>query len=238
MEFCKTGYGSSEEALEYWSTHRSKISELYRSEQHFFAKILPTVGSVLDLGCAAGGSLLFSRELNPNVKYTGLDISQELISVAKKRFQSEKFVEFMYFDGEALPKDSSSVDLCFSFGVFHHLANWQVMAEEFLRVSSKYVLFDLRLWDQPSLINDKNSFQKIALGGEWDGKTVVPYNIQSFNEVFEYCSNLKEHYISTKLFGYYAKPTPLAVTPAQKVLMLAVLLEKNVKNPTIELLVD
>lgn len=238
MEFSKTGYGLTNEAQEYWSTHRSKISDLYRSEKHFFVKVLPEIRSVLDLGCAAGGSLLFSRELNPTVGYTGVDISPELVLAAQNRFKTESNVEFLSYDGTKIPKVDSSVDFCFSFGVFHHLPDWKWMAGEFLRVSSRYSLFDLRVWEESSLINDRNSFQKIALGEEWDGKTVVPYNIQSFNEVFNFCSNLLVNKVSTKLFGYYSRPTSLAITPAEKVLMLAVLFEKNVEKPTIELLIE
>ena len=239
MKFNQSGYGSTTKETEYWSTHRSKISDLYKSEQHFFTSTILNVQSVLDLGCAAGGSLFFSRELNPNVKYTGIDISEELINIAKKRFEGElSNFEFVHFDGEHIPFKDNSVDFCFSFGVFHHLSDWKKMTHEVLRVSQKFVLFDLRLWPQNSLAGSPLSYQKIALGGEWDGKTVIQYNIQSFNEVLEFLSTLKDQSISAQLYGYYSKPTDYAVTPAGKVLMLAVLLEKNVANPTIKFTIE
>lgn len=239
MEFNQSGYGSSTNGTEYWSTHRSKISDLYKSEQHFFNPTISKVGSVLDLGCAAGGSLCFTRELNPTIEYTGLDISEELITIAKARFHNEKDAKFVHFDGDILPVESNSVEFLFSFGVFHHLNDWKKMAHEVLRVSSKFVLFDLRLWSKESLVGSPLSYQKIALGeAEWDGKTIIQYNIQSFNEVFDFCSSLKEQSISSGLYGYYAKPTEFAVTPAKKVLMLAVLLEKNSSHPTIEMHIE
>lgn len=239
MEFNQSGYGASTKGIEYWSTHRSKISDLYRSEQHFFNSTILKVKSVLDLGCAAGGSLCFSRDLNPSVEYVGVDISDELIAIAKKRFSTEKNAEFIHFDGINIPKESNSVEFLFSFGVFHHLSDWKKMTQEVLRVSSKFVLFDIRLWPRESLVGSPLSYQKIALGEEeWDGKTVIQYNIQSFNEVFDFCSNLKEQLISSRLFGYYAKPTEFAITSAEKVLMLAVLLEKNSTNPIIELHIE
>lgn len=238
MEFNQNGYGASPDEVEYWSTHRSKISDLYKSEKHFFTSTIPKAESVLDIGCAAGGSLLFSRELKPNLSYYGIDISQELINIAKKRFQSERDVQFKHFNGEHIPVEDNSIDLVFSFGVFHHLGDWKKMALEALRVSKQFVLFDIRVWDQDSLVGSANSYQKIALSGKWDGKTIIQYNIQSFNEIFNFLNFLKANSISSRLFGYYAPPTELAITPAKKVLMLAVLLEKNQSNASIELRID
>lgn len=236
MEFNQSGYGASAGGAEYWSAHRSKVSDLYKSEQHFFKLIAPKVKSVLDIGCAAGGSLSFSRELNPGVSYTGVDISEELIHIAKKRFEQESNAKFIHFNGENLPLSQDAVDFSFSFGVFHHLNDWKKMTHEVLRVSKKFVLFDLRLWEEDSLIGSPDSYQKIALGEEeWDGKTIIQYNIQSYNEVFTFLSQLKDQSISSHLYGYYAKPTIFAVTPAKKVLMLAVLLEKNTSHPEIRM---
>lgn len=239
MEFNQSGYGATKAGTDYWSTHRSKISDLYKSEQHFFNQTIAKVKSVLDVGCAAGGSLCFARELNQDVHYFGADVSSELIEIAKARFQSEKNANFFHYNGENLPLKNNQVDFAFSFGVFHHLSDWKKTARELLRVSNEYVLFDLRLWPFDSLVGSPKSFQKIALGeSEWDGKTVIQYNVLSFNEVFAFFEELKKESISTKLYGYYTKPTHFAVTPAKEVLMLAVLLEKNQKNPTLEVLFE
>lgn len=239
MEFNQSGYGSSENGKEYWSTHRSKISDLYKSEQHFFNSTILKSKKVLDLGCAAGGSLCFARELNPSVAYVGADVSEELIGIAKKRFESSLNAEFVHFDGDTLPLENNQVDFAFSFGVFHHLDDWKKMTREVLRVSSEFVLFDLRLWSQDSLVGSPLSYQKIALGEEeWDGKTVIQYNIQSFNEVLNFLTTLKDQSVSSQLFGYYTKPTHYAITPAENVLMLAVLLQKNTRNPSIEILIE
>lgn len=239
MEFNQSGYGSSLNGTEYWSTHRSKISDLYKSEQYFFNPTIVKVKSVLDLGCAAGGGLCFARELNPRIEYIGLDISEELVAISKKRFANEAHAQFIHFDGENLPVEKDSVDFVFSFGVFHHLSDWKKMTGEVLRVAKKFVLFDLRLWSQDSLVGSSLSYQKIALGeAEWDGKTVIQYNIQSFNEVLDFVSTLKEQSISSRLYAYYAEPTQFAVTPAKKVLMLALLLEKNSAYPSVEMLIE
>jgi hypothetical protein len=115
------------------------------------------------------------------------------------------------------------------------LNHWKKMVDEALRVSSKYVLFDIRVWDQETLIDNKKSYQKLALGGEWDQKSVIPYNIISMNELTNILTNFCDKGISSRCFGYHQKPTSLAVTPAKKVLMLSILLEKNADQPEIEL---
>lgn len=228
------GYGCSLKEIEYWATHRTRIADLYNSEKYFFNELLPKVETVLDFGCAAGGSFLFSRELNANVKYSGIDINVDLVNFAKERFP-EASSQFYLADGPSLPFDNNSFDLIFSFGVFHHLSDWKNQARELIRASKRYVLFDIRCWDNESLKDEKKSYQKIALGGEWDGKTVVPYNIISYNELFNFLIELKKQNIGAKLIGYHASPTSLAVTPAEKVLMLSILFEKNTSNIKFEI---
>ncbi len=234
MKFSQDGYGVSNQQIDYWLNNRSDIASLYKSEKHFFTEIILKVDSVLDIGCAAGGSCLFSRELSPKIKYTGVDINKALIDAAKLRFQNLKDTTFIQFDGSNLPFQDQSFDFIFSFGVFHHLPNWKEMAIEAIRVSKKYVLFDLRIWSKESLVNSEKSFQKISLNETWDGKTIIQYNIQSYNELFLFAKEMCENGISVKLFGYYGKPTELAVTPATELLMCAVLLEVNSQNPTLE----
>jgi 2-polyprenyl-3-methyl-5-hydroxy-6-metoxy-1,4-benzoquinol methylase len=63
--------------------HRNKLSDLYKSENYFFASTIKLCNSILDIGCAAGGGALFSRELKKELTYTGIDVSLELISAAK-----------------------------------------------------------------------------------------------------------------------------------------------------------
>lgn len=238
MEFNQTGYGSTPNGAEYWSNHRSKLSDLYRSEKHFFVSTIQQADSILDLGCAAGGSLCFSREAKPGIHYTGIDISEDLIKKAQKRFSQESDAQFMQFDGKTIPLKDLTVDFSFSFGVFHHLNDWKEMAKELLRVSKRYVLFDIRLWEGSSLVGSPLSYQKIALGEVWDGKTIIQYNIQSFTEVFNFLTEQKNQNTSSFLYGYYAPPTEFATTPAKKVLMLAILLEKNSSTPGINLTIE
>lgn len=231
-----TAYGQNSKEVNYWISNRSKISELYKSEKYFFEKVLPQVHSVLDIGCAAGGSALFTRELGTHPKYAGIDVSSNLINVAKERFSDTKETEFYLYDGKQIPMKDSSIEFVFSFGVFHHLINWKELVSEALRVSQKYFLFDIRCWQSDSIVDGSVSFQKLALAGEWDQKSVIPYNLISFNELFDFLKNLKNDGFDISVFGYWGKPTDLAVTPAKEVFMTSILIEKNHAQPEIRFL--
>ncbi|QWE31030.1 class I SAM-dependent methyltransferase [Polynucleobacter sp. Adler-ghost] len=232
------GYGKDKESIDYWLINRTKLKDLYKSELYFFSKALEFSNKVLDIGCAAGGSALFCREGKEAIEYTGIDVSHNLLNAAIARFSNKPDTKFIHFDGKKIPLEDGSIDFVFSFGVFHHLNHWSEMLIEALRVSSRYFLFDLRVWDKDSLVGNKNSYQKLALGNSWDGESIISYNIISMNKILELAIQLKNIKISMKAFGYYQKPTHLAVTPADKILMLSILLEKNVKHPTFELLIE
>ncbi len=226
MRVKKDGYGLNINEVEFWKNHRSKLNDLYNSERHFFTPTIQAVNSVIDLGCAAGGSALFSREANDSIRYTGIDISSELIDASKIRFKDSKNTEFIHFDGETIPLKDNHSEFCFSFGVFHHLNHWKEMIDEAMRVSSKYTLFDLRVWENQTICDNENSYQKLALSGDWDNESVIPYNVISFNELISHLKSLCKEGISCSAYGYYAAPTALAITPAEKVLMLSVLFNK------------
>jgi SAM-dependent methyltransferase len=235
MEVKEDGYGRSPEEIEYWLKHRTRADELYPSERHFFFPSLKKATKVLDIGCAAGGSANFAREINPSVSYVGVDISAPLIEAAQLNYGQLPDTKFLHFNGKNIPIQDDEVDLSFSFGVFHHLPHWKEMAQEALRVSRKFVLFDLRIWEKPTLTNPQESYQKIALSGKWDEKSVIPYVLVSYNDLLSFAHLLSKQGVDVKCFGYHQKPTSLAVTPSSVALMLSVLLEKGAKAPKVTL---
>src|SRR3989344_6827304 len=102
-------YGQNTAEVDYWVQNRSKLSDLYKSERHFFDKVILKVDSVLDIGCAAGGSALFCRELGTASKYLGIDVSSSLVEVAKKRFSEMSNTNFIIYDGTTVPLADNSV---------------------------------------------------------------------------------------------------------------------------------
>ena len=87
--------------------------------RHFRAllDIAPSIGGrkVLDFGCGKGDFYGFLRDRNISVDYTGLDINESLISLARKKFPEGRFA---VFDSEedTLEEDFDYIFLC---GVFN-----------------------------------------------------------------------------------------------------------------------
>ena len=74
---------SQTSAIDYYAKHRNQISDLYPSEQVFLPRVLFPGAKVLDVGCASGGFFNIMRSLEPHIEYTGIDISEAAIELAK-----------------------------------------------------------------------------------------------------------------------------------------------------------
>jgi ubiquinone/menaquinone biosynthesis C-methylase UbiE len=223
-------YGRTSQMVEYWKSSRKTLADLYPSEKHFFVPTILDSSNVLDIGCAAGGSLLFCREANPKVSYTGVDVSPALVSAAQSRFSETKNSEFHLYSGDRLHFIDKTFDFVFSFGVFHHLPHWEELLAEAFRVSRKYVLIDLRLSLEQTVTSINQSYQKMAAGDLWDGFSVIHYNVISRNDLMK---ALTKFPCRADVFGYWRKPTDLAHTPFAEVVMASVLLTLNHPSPQV-----
>lgn len=72
---------------------------------------------VMDLGCGKGDSVDLFRELNPAIKWYGLDI--EISPEVEQRTRTD--VEFLSFDGIAIPFEDNYFDLIYSNQVLEHV---------------------------------------------------------------------------------------------------------------------
>ena len=81
---------------------------------------------ILDLGC--GNGRLFSMLKDKNVKYVGIDSSDELIKIAKDRYQGEN-LKFLVVEALMLPFPDNSFNKIFSVAVLHHLPSDDIRLE-------------------------------------------------------------------------------------------------------------
>ena len=91
--------------------------------------------TILDVACGTG-DICFEILKFHNVSVIGLDISKNMINLAKKKAEKRKQSQatFIHGDGESLPLDSDSIDyLTISYG-FRNISNYEVALEEFFRV--------------------------------------------------------------------------------------------------------
>ena len=138
----ENAYGSRKDSLEYWQNNRNKLEDLYESERYLLEPIFGKVKTVLDIGCAGGGTYQICKEVNQALSYTGIDISPELIRLARKQYPN---IHFEQYNGHNIPFSSELFDLVFSIGVLHHLPHWQDMIIQMVSISKDYIVFDLRL---------------------------------------------------------------------------------------------
>ena len=227
----ETAYGEDESSLKHWKNHRNKLDDLYPSERYFLYPILKSTKSVLDVGCAAGGSFDFCREAKSNIDYTGIDISKKLINIANELHP--KGIFFVY-DGHEITFKENEFDLVFSIGVLHHLHHWRGMIKQMVKCSSKSTIFDIRLTREETLDNAKKYYQYVTFDDKRKRKTAISYlvfNIDDFKNFMKQCFGSDGYRVES--YGYYAKPTDLANIPYDKVFMCCIKVEKNSKSPGI-----
>jgi SAM-dependent methyltransferase len=74
-------------------------------------------GSVLDLGCGAGDSVEQFRNVNPAVRWVGVDVESSPEVAARRRTDAS----FVVFDGVSLPFDDASFDAVYCKQVLEHV---------------------------------------------------------------------------------------------------------------------
>lgn len=90
-----------------------KFSLTSKKIRNIFIKLLKTTDCVVDLGCGAGGNNIFFHQINPKIKYIGIDISQEALKKAKfiNCYKNSVFIQKNLFKN-TLPKNSYSLVYC------------------------------------------------------------------------------------------------------------------------------
>ena len=138
---------------DYYQNYRNKKEDLFDSEKYFFDKFANQIISVLDVGCATGGMYEIISDFNQDIKYEGIDISENLIKIARKSYPA---VNFKLGDGSILKYKDNSFEGIVSFGTTVHDQNWENLLRECFRVSEKSFLFDVRLTQHKTIskIND------------------------------------------------------------------------------------
>lgn len=86
----------------------------------------------LEIGCGIGRMTEFFA--NDFEKIIGIDISGEMIRLAKERLRQVKNVIFFETEGVSLPCHDASIDFCFSFIVFQHMPTADVVKKTICEV--------------------------------------------------------------------------------------------------------
>jgi ubiquinone/menaquinone biosynthesis C-methylase UbiE len=116
-----------------YSSLREKFDE---TDQDLF-NALKAVGvegkEVLDFGCGDGRYSLLLKEMGAN-HVTGLDVSQKMIELARKKAEGERGIDFIVADGMQVPLKNERVDLIVSNFVVHYFSDSEALFEELSRI--------------------------------------------------------------------------------------------------------
>jgi len=89
---------------------------------------------ILDAGCGTGNLLKILEDENKNLELYGVDISEEMLKIAKKKIENAKIkLEAV----ERLSFKENYFDYVFSVDAFHHYYNSKLVMKNFYRVLKK-----------------------------------------------------------------------------------------------------
>lgn len=120
--------------------------------------------SLLDVGCGTGKQLTANRAQFPDMLMVGLDLSEGMLEVARKRCPS---IAWVTGDGMILPFPWASFDyVCNQFS-YPHIREKQKMFQEVYRVlkpGGRFVLTNIDPWSMPNWI----LYRYFPSAREWD----------------------------------------------------------------------
>jgi ubiquinone/menaquinone biosynthesis C-methylase UbiE len=92
-------------------------------------ELLKGAETILDFGCGTGRlSEFMARDFR---KVVGVDISSTMITQGRERLKELKNVELFEIDGQSIPLPDKSVDLVFSYLVFQHIKEREMVRNAF-----------------------------------------------------------------------------------------------------------
>ena len=123
---------------------------------------------ILDVGCGTGDSLVYLFKHNKNLKLYGLDISENMLKIAKKKLGNKAILKFG--DVEKIPFKSNEFDYVINTEAFHHFPNSNLAIKEMSRVLKK---------SGKLIIADINFYYNFI---HWLFKKIEPGHVKIYNE--------------------------------------------------------
>jgi SAM-dependent methyltransferase len=208
----------SAESLDYYRRHRQRPGDLYPSERFFLPEVAARVGSMLDVGCAAGGFSAVVKTFNPAIRYVGVDVVPEFVDLARSDHPN---AEFAVGDGVHFDTPPGSFELVHASGVLHLNLRFRDMLQAMWAQTRRYMLCDLRLSPGQGEIGRLES-----QFGERDGIT-LPYVVLNVDEAVDLFRQLdpQPDYVHVK--GYRHPASDAARLASSDVIMAFFLAEKG-----------
>jgi ubiquinone/menaquinone biosynthesis C-methylase UbiE len=122
------------------SNWNKRVEECLKNVLEPFTELLNKEIIILDLGCGMGRLSLPIAQRYPNVKIVGIDISPEMIKIAKQNSKDLKNIRYKVNDGISISEiDDNCIDLVYSIVTFQHIPNqvFQGYIKEISRILRK-----------------------------------------------------------------------------------------------------
>jgi len=152
QEYNDQYYGKGDiRAIHSFLIRKQRVLEIYNKEIKKKAKIL-------DIGCGPG--IIIEELLSKNAEIYGIDISKEMINLAKKKFPN---VNFSVGDAENIKFPNNTFDVVISMGLIEYLKNDIKAITESIRVLKKDGILILTVPNQKSIHRIISRFGKRLL---------------------------------------------------------------------------
>lgn len=112
-----------------WSRYVSNTLSFLKT----WAQIAPT-DRVLDVACGTGEFERLILKENPAQPMVGVDVSDEMLTIARQKLQPYSNVRFQHASAAALPFPDASFDTVISANAFHYFDDPNVALQEMKRV--------------------------------------------------------------------------------------------------------
>ena len=158
-----------------WDLSRNRASKLKTD----LISDIKSQNKVLDIGC--GNALMLPFILEKGAFYSGLDISEKLIEIARKKYSKEveqEKAELVVDQATELPFQDEKFDFVISFAVLHHIPSKELQEKffkEIKRVSKPNAKVKIIVWNLLSNWANKRFNVENQLKGEKSGDVTVPW---------------------------------------------------------------
>ncbi|MBS3171276.1 methyltransferase domain-containing protein [Candidatus Woesearchaeota archaeon] len=123
---------------------------------------------ILDVGCGTGDSLIYLYNKNQKLKLFGIDISKNMLKIARKKLGNKAILKFS--DVEKIQFENNFFDYVINTEAFHHFPNPNKAIKEMSRVLKK---------KGKLIITDINFYSNFI---HWLFKKIEPGHVKIYNE--------------------------------------------------------
>jgi ubiquinone/menaquinone biosynthesis C-methylase UbiE len=182
--------------------------------------------SFLDIGCAKGGMANVLAENLQIFNYVGVDINNDMIKAAKKRYPQHQFHQIT--ENDYSPLQAERYDLVLCLGILHLHETWRNTIAEAWRHTKKYLILDLRETHHSSIENKSESYFIMDFDNPERPSTNVtlPYNIINNAEVLHTLHTICSDASRIAHYGYTQKLSALTVSPLKNVMTTVYCIER------------